>query len=115
MFKYKSGADIYTKGCPIHVRGGLLYNYYVDKLDLKLKYERIQEGDKIKFVYLKEPNVIGENTIAFAGKLPTEFELEKYVDYDTIWQKAFVDPLDNILKPIGWHTEPQATLEDLFA
>ncbi len=114
MFKYKSGADIYTKGCPIHVRGGLLYNYYVDKLNLKMKYEKIQEGDKIKFVYLKEPNVIGENTIAFVGKLPTEFELEKYVDYDTIWQKAFVDPLDNILKPIGWHTEPQATLEDLF-
>ena len=114
MFKYKSGADIYTKGCPIHVRGGLLYNYYVDKLNLKMKYEKIQEGDKIKFVYLKEPNAIGENTIAFVGKLPTEFELEKYVDYDTIWQKAFVDPLDNILKPIGWHTEPQATLEDLF-
>ena len=115
MAKYKSVADIYSKGTPIHVRGGLLYNYYLDKLDLKLKYEKIQEGDKIKFVYLKEPNVIGENTIAFVGKLPTEFELEKYVDYDTIWQKAFVDPLDNILKPIGWHTEPQATLEDLFA
>ena len=115
MFKYHSKADIYTKGCPIHVRGGLLYNFYLDKLNLKLKYEKIQEGDKIKFVYLKEPNVIGENTIAFAGKLPTEFELEKYVDYDTIWQKAFVDPLDNILKPIGWHTEPQASLEDLFA
>ena len=42
-------------------------------------------------------------------------DYEKYVDYELIFQKAFLDPLDNILKPIGWHTEPQATLEDLFA
>ena len=115
MAKYHSTADIYSKGTPIHVRGGLLYNYYVSKLNLNLKYEQIQEGDKIKFLYLKEPNPLKENTIAFVAKLPNEFGLEKYVDYELIFQKAFLDPLDNILKPIGWHTEPQATLEDLFA
>ena len=83
-------------------------------MNLGLKYERIQEGDKIKFLYLKEPNVIGENTIAFITKLPTEFDLDKYVDYNVIFEKAFIEPLKNILQPIGWHTEPQATLEDLF-
>ena len=87
----------------------------MSKLNLNLKYEQIQEGDKIKFLYLKEPNPLKENTIAFVAKLPNEFGLEKYVDYELIFQKAFLDPLDNILKPIGWHTEPQATLEDLFA
>ena len=60
------------------------------------------------------PNIIGENTIAFVTKLPTEFDVHKYVDYDTIFEKAFVEPLKNILNPIGWNTEPQATLEDLF-
>ena len=115
MAKYHSTADIYSKGTPIHVRGGLLYNYYVGKLDLNLKYEQIQEGDKIKFLYLKEPNPLKENTIAFVTKLPKEFGLKKYVDYDLVFQKAFLDPLSNILNPIGWHTEPQATLEDLFA
>ena len=115
MAKYHSTADIYSKGTPIHVRGGLLYNYYVNKLELNLKYEQIQEGDKIKFLYLKEPNPLKENTVAFVTKLPKEFGLKKYVDYDLVFQKAFLDPLSNILNPIGWHTEPQATLEDLFA
>jgi len=114
MSKYRSTADIYGKGTPIHVRGGLLYNHYLGKLDLGLKYEKIQEGDKIKFLYLKEPNPLKENTIAFVTKLPTEFGLEKYIDYDLIFQKAFVDPLEHILNPLGWHTEPQASLEELF-
>ena len=114
LVKYKSTSDIYQKGTPIHVRGSLLYNNLLDKMNLKLKYEKIQDGDKIKFLYLKEPNSLHENTIAFITKLPHEFKLNQYVDYDTIFQKAFVDPLENILKPIGWNTEPQATLEDLF-
>ena len=112
--KYYSSADIYTKGTPIHVRGSLLYNNLIKENNLFVKYEQIQEGDKIKFLYLKEPNIIGENTIAFVTKLPTEFDVHKYVDYDTIFEKAFVEPLKNILNPIGWNTEPQATLEDLF-
>ena len=112
--KYHSTADIYTKGTPIHVRGSLLYNNLVKKHNVGLKYEKIQEGDKIKFLYLKEPNTIGENTIAFTTKLPEEFNVHKYVDYDTIFEKAFVEPLKNILNPLGWNTEPQATLEDLF-
>ena len=82
---------------------------------LHLKYEAIQDGDKIKFLYLKEPNSLHENTIAFVTKLPKEFDIIKYVDYDLIFQKAFTDPLENILKPLGWNTEPQATLEDLFS
>ena len=112
--KYTSTADIYQKGTPIHVRGSLLYNKLLKDKSLNLKYEKIQEGDKIKFLYLKEPNSLHENTIAFVTKLPKEFDITKYVDYDLIFQKAFIDPLENILKPLGWNTEPQATLEDLF-
>jgi len=113
--KYTSTADVYQKGTPIHVRGSLLYNKLLKDNSLHLKYEKIQEGDKIKFLYLKEPNSLHENTIAFITKLPKEFDITKYVDYDLIFQKAFIDPLENILKPLGWNTEPQATLEDLFS
>ena len=115
LVKYDSENDIYMKGTPIHVRGSLLYNHQINKLDLTHKYERIQDGDKIKFLYLKEPNSIGENTIAFVTKLPKEFNLKQYIDYETIFTKAFLDPLENIIDPLGWHTEPQATLEDLFS
>lgn len=113
--KYRSSADIYEKGTPIHVRSALLFNKYIKENGLQNKYEQIQEGDKIKFVYLKEPNTIGENVVGFINKLPEEFNLHSYVDYDTIFQKAFIEPITSIIDSVGWKTEPQATLEDLFA
>ena len=113
--KYKTSNGIYAKGTPIHVRGALLYNTHLNKRELGYKYEKIQDGDKIKFLYLKEPNSIGENTIAFVTKLPDEFNLKEYIDYETIFTKAFLDPLTSIVQPLGWNTEEQASLEDLFA
>ena len=55
---YKSDSTIYKKATPIHVRGALLYNYYVRECKLTDKYQAIKEGEKIKFLYLKIPNVI---------------------------------------------------------
>ena len=75
----------------------------------------IQDGDKIKFAYLKEPNIIHESVISISGSLPTEFNLNKYIDYEKQFQKAFVDPLGIILEKIGWNTEKKSTLEDFFA
>lgn len=99
----------------MHVRGALLYNFLLKKHNLSNKYEYIQDGDKIKFLYLKEPNVIGENTIAFSSKLPVEFDAHKYVDYETIFEKSFVEPLNTIAEGLKWKTRPVATLEDLFS
>jgi hypothetical protein len=87
----------------------------LDKNKVGHKYEHVQDGDKIKFLYLKEPNTLGENTIAFNSKLPVEFDLHKYVDYETIFEKSFVEPLNTIAKGLGWNTRPVATLEDLFS
>ena len=56
LSKYKSTSHIYSKGTPIHVRGALLYNHYVQKKKISNKYPLIQEGEKIKFIYLKSPN-----------------------------------------------------------
>jgi len=114
MATYGNISSIYGKGCPMHVRGSLLYNYYLDKFELHNRYEKIQEGDKIKFIYLKEPNTIRENTIAFKSKLPEEFNIHKYVDYDLMFEKAFLEPMDTIVKTLKWNTEKQSTLEDLF-
>ena len=74
-----------------------------------------QEGEKIKFIYLKEPNTIRENCIAFLGKIPNELDINRYVDYNTMFEKSFLDPLQQILDGLGWKTEKTATLEDLFA
>lgn len=112
--KYYSATSIYQKATPMHVRGSLLYNHYLDKHNLSKKYQKIQEGDKIKFLYLKEPNPIRENAISFIGELPAELQLTKYVDYDTMWEKSFVEPLQGIIDGMGWSTKERNTLEDLF-
>src|SRR5690606_31556744 len=112
LSKYSDPREIYTKGCPIHVRGALLYNYTLDRLGLQNKYQKIQSGDKIKFVYLKLPNPIRENVIGFPDYIPREFDLEEYVDYKTQFEKVFLKPMENLFEPIGWTTEQRSTLED---
>jgi len=113
--KYKSSADLYKKGTPIQVRGAILYNIMIKKLKLGNKYPTIQEGEKIKFVYLKEPNPIGENIIAYFQTLPSEFKLDKYIDYDMQFDKSFLEPLKNVLDTIGWQVEKRGTLESFFS
>jgi DNA polymerase elongation subunit (family B) len=115
LSKYTSTADIYGKGTPMHVRGALMYNHMIKKANLDKKYELIQEGEKIKFLYLKEPNTMHENCIAFLGIMPKELDIHRYIDYKMMFQKAFLDPLNMIVDGLGWSTEPKATLEDLFA
>ena len=95
--KFTSTKDIYGKGCPIHVRGSLLYNHYVKKHKIQNKFPFIQEGEKIKYLYLRKPNRIGENVISFFQTLPTEFELDGSVDYEVKFDKSFLSPIKGCL------------------
>ena len=113
--KFSSPRDIYAKGCPMHVRGSLMYNYYVKKKKLSHKYPLIQEGEKIKFVHLKMPNRIGENVISFFQTLPKELDLHGSIDWDMQFEKSFLSPVKVVLDAIGWTPEKQNTLEFLFA
>ena len=112
--RYVSRETVYTKGTPMHVRGALVYNHLVRTQKLENKYQIIQDGDKIKFIYLKEPNHVKENTVAMNGQMPKEFDLHRYIDFDTQFQKAFLDPLNTIVESLKWNTRPIATLEGLF-
>lgn len=112
--KQYAGSPIYQKGTPIHVRAALLYNHYVKKLGIDKKYQYIREGDKIKFVYLRTPNPYHENVIAFLTELPKEFGLEQFIDYDTQFDKTFVEPLKTIIEPLNWKAEEVSSLEDFF-
>ena len=112
--KYKHRTDIYSKGTPIHVRGALLYNWYLKKYGIENKHQRIQEGEKIKFMYLKTPNPIHENAISFFTEIPKEFGIEKYVDYQTQYEKSFLEPLKNVLECVGWTHEKKITLGSFF-
>ena len=112
--KYKSHSDIYIKGTPIHVRGALLFNHYIKEKKLTNKYSLIQNGEKIKFCYLKKPNTIHENVLSFIQDYPVELGLDKYIDYDLQFNKAFLEPLKIILDAIGWSVEKTANLESFF-
>jgi DNA polymerase elongation subunit (family B) len=111
---YRNSETIYRKGTPIHVRAALLHNKMVKDLKLSKKYQPIQNGEKIKFCYLKTPNPIKENIIGFMQYLPEEFELDRYIDYDLQFQKTFLDPIEHIFKAVGWSTEEVGTLDDFF-
>lgn len=112
--KFVDKTTVYRKGCPIHVRGCILYNNHLKKMGLDKRYETIKSGDKIKFVYLKMPNPIRENVISFPSVMPKEFELEEYIDYDMQFEKVFLKPLTTILDSIGWNAEKVDTIENFF-
>ena len=113
--KNTSTATIYGKGCPMHVRGALLYNFYIKKRKLHHKYPIIQEGEKIKYIHLRTPNKINENIISFFQTLPKEFGLDESIDYDLQFEKSFLAPLKAILDTIGWKAEKVNTLEALWS
>ena len=112
--RYYDSNSIFKKGTPIHVKGALIYNHHIKRLKLAYKYPYINEGDKIKFVKLKDPNPFKFDVVSYMGRLPHEFELDKYIDYDTQFQKTFIDPLSFILNSIGWKVEEEANLELFF-
>ena len=111
--KYKSHSDIYVKGTPGHTRGVLLFNHYLKQKKLTHKYSLIQNGERIKFVYLKTPNPFRENVIAFIQEFPKEFGVE--ADYDLQFEKAFFNPVNSILETIGWESEKRGTLDSFFS
>lgn len=113
--EYHDEKTIYKKGTPIAVKGSLIYNEMLSRRKVQKKYRFIMEGDKIRFLYLKEPNPIREKVISFPNSLPKEFGLNEYVDYELQFEKSFLDPLKSILDKIGWKVDREETLASLFA
>lgn len=112
---YSDAVSLYKKGTPIHVRGAIMYNHYLKQMNLVNKYPLIQEGEKLKFTYLKTPNPFKEDVISFPIRLPKEFQIDEYVDYESQFDKTFTDPIKTILECIGWKVKKENTLESFFA
>ena len=118
LSKFSDSNQMFAKGAPIHCKGAILYNHLVKKNKLGNKYPYIQEGDKIKFLHLRAPNIYQCTSISFMTKLPKELDFHKIIDYDTQFEKSFVEPLNFILEKINWLVDrsygTQGTLEDFF-
>ena len=116
--KFASDSSIYQKRTPIHVKGALVYNHLLKEKGLAHKFQSVMEGDKIKFLELKQPNPIACNVISFMGALPKELDIDRYVCYDSQYMKSFIEPLSFITNVIGWKIDrsfgTQTTLDDFF-
>jgi DNA polymerase elongation subunit (family B) len=115
LSEYSDPANIFKKGTPIHVKGALVYNHFLRTLNLTKRYQVIQEGEKIKFIYLKQPNIFNNNTLAFISGLPKKLDAEQYIDHDLQFEKSFLEPLDIILSAIDWQSEKVDNLDCFFS
>ena len=116
--KFTTSHNLFSKGAPIHCKGAILYNHLLRKQKLTHKYPFIQEGDKIKFVHMKTPNVYQSTAMSFMTRLPKEFNVQDKIDYDMQFEKSFMEPLKFITDKIRWKLDEsygtQGTLEEFF-
>ena len=112
---YNTGTLNFVPATPIHVKGSLIYNHLIRIKKLESKYLPIGDGEKIKFCYLLDSSPLPTNVIAAPNKLPKELGMEKYLDYDTQFDKSFVEPLRTIMDAIGWKEgNDQVTIDSFF-
>ena len=119
MKKWGNSSSVYLKGTPMHVKGALIYNHQLKVKKLSSKYPEIMDGEKIKFVHLKDPNPYQCNAFTFLTDCPEELDINKYIDYEKQFEKSYVEPLKFITSAINWHIDDtygtQATLMDFFS
>lgn len=111
--KYWDRDTLYKSGTPKHVKASLYHNHFLKKFNVQGR-TMIMSGDKILFVGLKS-NPTGCDTIAFQGSFPEEFNLRRYVDYESNWDKNFIAPMNNLLGAIRWEPTKTATVMDWFS
>jgi DNA polymerase elongation subunit (family B) len=116
--KFTGESSLYKSGAPMHVKGAILYNYLLKKNKLDNKYPFIQEGDKIKFINMRQPNIYQSTAFSFIAGFPKELDIIDKIDYDVQFTKSFVEPLKFITTKISWLIDDsygtQGSLEDFF-
>ena len=116
--KFRGESSLFARGAPIHVKGAILYNWLLEKEKLHGKYIKIQNGDKCRFVHMKHPNIYQSSAFSFMTEIPKELDISDHIDYDTQFDKSFVEPLRFICEKINWLIDDtyglQGTLEDFF-
>lgn len=114
LAKYSDSGKVFKDGTPQHVKAALIYNHYLKMNGLDKKYESIKNGNKIKYAMLKSPNPVSSEVLGWENVIPEELNIEKYIDYDAIYERTFLSPVRMIMESCGWHTEKTISLEDLF-
>jgi len=107
----------WRKGTPIHVKAAIAYNKLLSYFRLDTKYEKLYDGDKMKFVYLTPNNPFRISVLGFKDNFPSEFGLDAYVDYKTMFDKIIISPLEHVYSILHWGAVPrfdEVRLDNLF-
>jgi len=97
MFQFKSGT-------PAHVKAAIAYNQLLTHFGLDKQYEPLKDGDKIKWVYLKQ-NPYGLDGVAMNGyNDPKEIMdlVTTYIDYDKIFERELLKKLEDFYGALNW-------------
>jgi len=120
--KYASQSNEFNtcKGMPIHVKSAYYYNELLDKLNTGNKYESISTGDKVRYMYVEQPNKFGLDSIGFKYEYPEEFNSIFKPDYDKMFQKILFQAIERFYENVNWTIRKpsenvQVELFDLFA
>ena len=99
-----SAFSVYKKGTPVHVKSAINYNSLLDYWYEGRKYEKITNGSKIKWVYLKN-NEFGFDTIGYKGyeDPPQILDLIKtHIDHERMFQQAMSKKIGMFYKAMKW-------------
>ena len=120
--KYASQSNEFStcKGMPIHVKSAYFYNMLLDKLNTGNKYESISTGDKVRYMYVEQPNKYGLDSIGFKYEYPEEFSNIFKPDYDKMFEKILFQAIERFYENVNWTIRKpsenvQVELFDLFA
>jgi DNA polymerase elongation subunit (family B) len=97
---------------PINSRAAIATNNHIEaNNELAHRYSTINAGDKVKLLYLREPNPIGQNVFAFIDPLFSE-KFREHVDYDLCWEKYFMSSLNIMVNPLNWNINKRTEILD---
>lgn len=107
----------FGKGTPIQVKAAMIYNHLLDELGIAGKYEKIGNGDKVRYFYCQTPNKYGINVVGYKYIWPTEFDDIIRIDYNKVRLKQIFEPINRCYEANGWRLfEPGKELSvDLFS
>ena len=106
-----------AKSTPAHVKSSIIHNQFLKKF--KIQSEPIRDGEKIKWIYLKN-NELGLDALAFRGyeDPPQLMEfIEKYADKDKLFERELEGKLRDFYDALSWDfaSENLANAQKFFA
>ena len=106
------------KGCPVHVKAAIAHNDLVKHFKQDKKYGFINNGDKIRWVYLKN-NPLGLKVVAYKGyEDPPEIMefIRNNMDIDKIYDQAMTKKIGMFYDSLDWGkpVDKEQTIERFF-